>query len=265
MIASTWLFLGALGKLAAGIVPVAWWRRGRKGLWGALALGLLAWIIGVALKVAWALPTNKAILGLFTRVLPPTLAAVVSHAYIGLLTGVFECGLVLLVAWRTRLRQADWAQAMAFGLGKGGGEAVVLGLVALVQAVVMAAMGQRATSLLTPEQHAAVAQMATAASAGSAMLERLAALAAHIFSSVLIVYGLRVRQQRWFWLSFAYLSAVDALAAWGIAVYGSSLPLRPLFFVYLALISAIGLVGLHLLQAKFPAAPEPTAGEHKDA
>jgi uncharacterized membrane protein YhfC len=259
MIVSTWLLVGAVGKLAAGIAPVAWWRAGRKGLWGAMALGLLAWTIGVALKVAWAVPTNKAVLGWFARTLPATLAPVVSHAYIGMLTGVFECGLVLLIAWRTRLRQADWAQAMAYGLGKGGGEAAILGLVALFQAVVIAGLGERATSQLTPEQHSAVVQMATAASACSAIVERLAALAAHALSSVLIVYGLRVRQQRWFWLSFLYLGTVDALAAWGIAVYGSSLPLRPLFFAYLALISAVGLAGLRLLGAKFPPAPEPGA------
>ena len=63
MFASTWLFLGALGKLAAGIVPVAWWRRGRKGLWGALALGLCAWLaarrtrpwVGLVLALSFSL------------------------------------------------------------------------------------------------------------------------------------------------------------------------------------------------------------------
>jgi hypothetical protein len=37
---------------------------------------------------------------------------------------------------------------------------------------------------------------------------------------VLVVYAVRSRQMRWFWLSFAYKSLGDAVAAWAILSYG---------------------------------------------
>jgi hypothetical protein len=37
---------------------------------------------------------------------------------------------------------------------------------------------------------------------------------------VLIVVSVRLARQRWFWLSFAYKTALDGVAAWAILAYG---------------------------------------------
>src|SRR5208283_2669085 len=83
--------------------------------------------------------------------------------------------------------------------------------------------------------------------------ERALALVGHAFSTVLIVYSVRTGRRRWFWLSFAYLSAIDALAAWGIAVFGKAvLASRPEFWAVFAVVTAIGAWGLVLLRRHFP-------------
>jgi uncharacterized membrane protein YhfC len=51
------------------------------------------------------------------------------------------------------------------------------------------------------------------------IIERAAALVVHVLSSVLLIYAVRRRQQRWFWLAFAYKTAVDGFAGWAILAW----------------------------------------------
>lgn len=48
------------------------------------------------------------------------------------------------------------------------------------------------------------------------VIERVSTLMIHVLSSVLLVYAVRMRQQRWFWLAFAYKTAVDGVAGWAL-------------------------------------------------
>jgi len=154
---------------------------------------------------------------------------------------------------RSRLRQASWNQAMAAGIGKGGIEAVLLG--GLVFLGGLAAL--LSWRYLSADQRANLLANASVATVVTRPLERAFALAGHVFSTVLIVHAVRTRRVRWFWLSFAFLSAVDALDAWGIEVFGrASLALRPEFWAVFALTAAIAVVGLVFLKRRFP----PVAG-----
>jgi uncharacterized membrane protein YhfC len=100
--------------------------------WSVVELGALAWIISVGLKSAWAIPTNKPILNFLKSKLPRKLSGPISRSYIGLLTGIFECGIALaFVLILPILYQADWVNALAFGVGFGAVEAFILGLGAL--------------------------------------------------------------------------------------------------------------------------------------
>jgi hypothetical protein len=44
-------------------------------------------------------------------------------------------------------------------------------------------------------------------------------MADHCLASVLLIYAVRKRQQRWFWLSFAYKTALDGFAGWAILAW----------------------------------------------
>jgi len=183
----------------------------RKLGWRYLGLGALGWVITVALKFAWAIPFNSPVYEALKGSLPEAVANAVFYIYVGALTGVFEVGIVWLVLRYTKLGNVAWERAQAFGFGFGGIEAALLGLNALVGA---------ATVLIAPAALplGALEQVALANNPiyGLAPIwERFFTVLVHLFSNVLLFYGARKRESRWFWLAFAYKSGIDAIAAWG--------------------------------------------------
>lgn len=252
-----------IGMVLVGVLAVLVWRRGRPGFSSAVTIGAVAWTVAVALKFAWATPLNAPIKRGLEQLLPKIASDPLYWIYVGLLTGVFECGIALIWVFKTRLRRANWDAAVAFGIGFGAIEALVLGLVSFVgtsaaiaffnvlpadaKAKLLAALGQASGHELTficiP------------------IIERISTLFIHCFSCVLIVYGARVRQWRWFWISFAYKTFVDGLAAWGLLGWHvkQSLSKMVLFEVLVVALAILGLVGLRFLHARFvglEAAPE---------
>jgi uncharacterized membrane protein YhfC len=98
--------------------------------WGALGLGALAWGVAVALKFAWAIPFNPPIYTAVNQALP-SLGVPLFALYIGALTGIFEVGLMALLLSYTRLGKAAWPHTLAFGIGFGAIEALLLGVSSL--------------------------------------------------------------------------------------------------------------------------------------
>ena len=196
------VLLRSVLMLAVGSVPVFLWKHRHRTAPAVLALGGAAWVIAVASKVAWALPLNAIVRHFLERQLGTSSAKVAFSAYLGLLSGVFEVGLVL-VASRTirRLRAASSADAIGFGLAFGGVEAAILALAGL--------------AALAHPQAFPVASLVTGP------LERASALVLHVVTCVL-VFGPQFRARPWraFALSFFYKSGIDAIAAYGLLELG---------------------------------------------
>ncbi|NOU27020.1 MAG: YhfC family intramembrane metalloprotease [Polyangiaceae bacterium] len=209
---STRVLVG-FSMLLVGVVPgVLWhhWKRDAGGTGGgvvrALLWGAAAWGLGVAAKVAWALPLNAPVKRGLTAALGGGAGDVAFWIYIGLLTGVFESGAALLVLRRTKIMSASPREAIAFGLGFGGVEAVILGLASLVVAVALVAAPQALPEPLRSEAGAGIVLIGVA--------ERLSTIVVHLFAALLIVQGARVGQpRRWFVASLALKTAVDGIAA----------------------------------------------------
>src|SRR5690348_2308101 len=109
--------LSGVGMMAVAMAAVLYWSRRTGAAWWAFGLGALGWVVGVALKFAWATPTNALVRQGLERALPGPVAAPSFWLYIGLLTGILECGTVLLFVRRSRLKSAGWGEAAAFGIG----------------------------------------------------------------------------------------------------------------------------------------------------
>jgi uncharacterized membrane protein YhfC len=210
-----WVLLSGIGMIVVAVGYVAYAAVRRLG-WGYLGLGALAWAITVALKFAWALPTNTPVYEALTGALPGTAANVIFYIYVGALTGLTEIALTWLVLCYTKWGQVPWTRVLAFGLGFGAVEALLLGTSSLIGT---------ATALLAPASLplGTLRQIATANNPlyGLAPVsERFFTVLIHLFSNVLLFYSARKRQSRWFWLAFAYKSGIDAVAAfaqfWGI-------------------------------------------------
>jgi hypothetical protein len=211
-----------LSMSLVGIAPSLFWRRRFRTRLATFALGAASWALAVALKVAWALPLNAAVKRALEAQLGG-LGAVSFMAYVGVLTGVFEVGLVAILA-RTvkRLRAASWDDAVAFGLSFGGIEAVVLALAGAFQPGDVGAL----QALL-------------------ATLERASTIPIHVLSCVLVLRAADdARPWRPLALAFLYKSVVDGFAAWAILGYGvkTSTSKMLVFEVVLAAFAALSAV-----------------------
>lgn len=202
--------LGGIGMVVVALGFGAYAARRRLG-WGYLALGALGWLVTVALKFAWAIPFNPMVSGTLVRTLPRGMDAPIFAIYVGALTGVFEVGLVALLLNYTRLGQVAWPRALAFGIGFGAIEALLLGALSIATI---------ATAMLHPNDYMPVVLEAFAKQSDVAwwlapVVERLATTLVHMLSCALVFYAVNARRERWFWLAFAYKSAIDAVAAFG--------------------------------------------------
>ncbi len=121
------VFLGGLGMLLVGAGYLVYAARLRLG-WRHLGLGALAWVVTVAVKFALAIPLNPPIYGALTTALPGLSGILLASLYIGSLTGFTEVLLTWLVLRYTRLGRVPWQQALAFGVGFGVVEALLLGI-----------------------------------------------------------------------------------------------------------------------------------------
>jgi uncharacterized membrane protein YhfC len=99
---------------------------------------------------------------------------------------------------------------LAFGIGFGATEAIVLGLNTL--ATMLTAL--LAPALIPPDAMQELAAANTLWLNLMPISERFFTILVHIFAKVLIFYAVATRQARWFWLSFAYMTLIDVAAAW---------------------------------------------------
>lgn len=188
MIAS--LMFGCLvcyGTPVAGLILLL---RKKKGTGGAFALGMLAFAVS---QLLIRIPVLQFLLPRYVwfHVLP--LYPVAYGLFLGLTAGVFEEG-ARWIAIRLFLKnRTDLEHGLAFGLGHGGVEAMVLVGLNMIAGLVLVLAGQ---SALFP------------ASAGTMLvagLERLYAMAFHVGASLLVMHGIRKRK------SAGYLAAAVLL------------------------------------------------------
>lgn len=202
------VFVPGMGMMlvALGFVVYAVWRKLSIGY---LALGALGWVLAIILKFAWAIPLNAPIYRALNDALPEGIANATFDLYVGALTGVFEVAVIWLIARYTKLGKATWKQVLAFGIGFGAVEAVMLGLLNSIS---------MATAYVAPQLFPVVA-LEEVAKANSLLYglapisERFFTILVHVLSNVLIFYSIATHRISWFWAAFIYKSAIDALAA----------------------------------------------------
>jgi uncharacterized membrane protein YhfC len=250
--------LGGLGMILVALGFAAYAGLRQLG-WVALGLGALAWGVTVALKFAWAIPFNPPIYTAVNQALP-SLGVPLFTLYVGALTGVFEVGVVALLLNYTRLGKSAWPRALAFGIGFGAIEALLLGVSSLSS--MLAAMV--ISVALPPAPIEVLARLGNILWVLAPIVERLAAIFIHICSNVLIFYAVNTRQARWFWLAFGYKTAVDALAAACVHINGIN-TLEHVWTIeaILILFGLAGWLGLCWLAPRYQALPieEVTAPE----
>jgi uncharacterized membrane protein YhfC len=242
LVPGTLMLLVGLAFLAYG----GWRRLG----WRYFGLGALFWGITVAVKFAFAAAVSPGIYQLLkisqTELFSP--GNLVAYIYIGSLTGFFEAGLAWLILRRSRWGRATWEQALAFGIGFGVIEALLLALSSLGGAIAALA----APDSLPVPTLASLARSADPLMAPAPAVERLFVILAHIFACVLLFYAIACREKKWVWLAILYKTILDTpagfAAIWGITTPGKLWTIEAL----IALTGLLGLWGLMKLSSRYP-------------
>jgi uncharacterized membrane protein YhfC len=239
--------LGGSGMIAVAIGFVIYAALRKLG-WGYLGLGALAWVVTVVLKFAWAIPINPFVYNGLYDALPEAVAAPLFYLYVGALTGVFEVAIVWLVMRYTRLGWVSWNRALAFGIGFGAVEALLLGLSSL--GTVLAALV--VPNVLPLEALEQVSLLNNVLYGLAPISERFFTVLVHILANVLIFYAVAQRKPRWFWLALIYKTGIDAVAAfaqlWGLETLAKIWAIEAV----VALWGLVGWLGIRWVQQRYP-------------
>lgn len=243
--------LPGLGMLAVALGFVLYAAKRRLG-WRYLGLGALAWVVTVALKFAWAIPTEPPLARAISAALPQWLATPLLWVYAGVLTGGFEVGVTYLALGRTRLGYAPWKSALAFGIGFGAVEAALLAVSPLVGVLI----ALTSPHSLPPAILESLVQLNNVLRGLAPVWERFFVVWAHILANVLIFHALAMRRPRWFWLAFAYKTALDTVAAAGQGLATGSLAGMWAIEAFVGVFGVLGWLGTRWLQGRYPAPVE---------
>jgi uncharacterized membrane protein YhfC len=248
--------LSGLGMVAVAAGYAVWGARARLP-WTYLGLGAMAWVVTVVVKFVLAAAANGPIYAALTGALPEAAAEIVMSIYIGVLTGVTEVLIVWLVLRYTRLGKVGWNRALGFGIGFGAIEALLLGINSLVSVVA----GLATPNLVPPAALEELARLNNGLILIAPVWERFFTVLVHMLSNVLLFYGVARGEARWLWASFAYKSAIDAVAGyagfWGLGTVGRIWLIETIVGVF----GIMGWLGLRWLSARYPDGQGPGPGE----
>ena len=147
----------------------------------------------------------------------------VNAVVLGLLAGIFE-ETARLILFKYILKNAkSWKEGVLVGLGHGGTEALILGILAAVGFITM--VGYRSIDLSTipsiPAEQLELARQQVEAYwsnpwyiALMGVVERIFAICLHLSFSVMVLYAVVYRKPIWFWLALLWHTFVDAVAVY---------------------------------------------------
>jgi uncharacterized membrane protein YhfC len=219
MLAAAYI-ISFLGMIVLPILLWLYFTR-RFGLsWKLVLAGALTFIASQVLHIPLVLGMNS-----FLQTLPLIANAII----LGLLAGIFEETaryiLFKLILKNTR----SWKEGVLVGLGHGGIEAILLGILAAVGFVTM--LGYRSIDLSTipsiPADQLELARQQVEAywsapwyMALMGFVERIFAICLHVSLSVMVLYAIVYRKPVWFWLALLWHAFVDAVAVYVVQEVG---------------------------------------------
>jgi uncharacterized membrane protein YhfC len=244
------ILLPGLGMILVALGFVVYAARRRLLGWRYLGMGALLWVITVIAKFAFAIPVNpvvyRALNATREHVFSP--GNLIAYLYIGALTGVFEVGLTYLILRKRGWGRASWDQALVFGIGFGGIEALLLGLLGFTSAI----GGVIAPDSLPISNLGGLANNATLAMGLAPVVERLSVIFAHIFACVLIFYAIASGEAKWVWFAVLYKTLLDTpggfAAFWGVGTADKLWTIEAI----MAIFGLIGLWGTIQIAQRYP-------------
>jgi uncharacterized membrane protein YhfC len=213
------LIISPIGMILVGLVALFYWRCKTEVPWRYFGFGALIWAIAIGIKLAMDLTITTPFY-LFLSSYGALVALAGLSLYVGLRTGLLESGLSYLAVAKTGFRTMKGEQALAFGIGFGAIEAIVLGGQTLLNLAALIIYPQL-IALLPPAQQAALDLPTIVVFA--AILERAFVLLIHVFTSVLVVYSVMAKMIRYLVYSILFKTLVDGMLPGLTSVFDASI------------------------------------------
>jgi hypothetical protein len=214
------------------LLPIIFCKKVLDASWKIIFLGALLWAISVAFKSLFAIAMNSRIESLISEFIAPKPASILFSAYIGVLTGIFECGIFLFIKL---FRHWKFPEAVSLGIGFGSLEVLFIALALAIS------MG------MAPDKYV------PDINAFSIPLERIIALLLHTSAATMIVYSFETKRPSWFFIAFCYKSVVDSIAAYLLLYSSNMLNSKPLlveFYVFWP-VAILGLLAILYLKKRW--------------
>lgn len=259
-----WLILGPSGMIIIGICAILFWRRkGKVNGTGEGKIPFRFFVLGGILWTAAIIPklvmdyaiTQPLYLWWFSSV-GPLGGLILLGIYVGLRTGVFECGAAYLGFRVMEKREISgggsagspgigYNEAIAVGVGFGASEAIVLGLPSLLQMVAIF-LNPSVLSGLSPDQLAIIESQLSQPTwaAVAAVWERAFVILVHVFATALAYAAVVQRRLLLLGYAIAYKSALDAPIPLLQAALAGSAYYIVITEAFVAIMGLIGLLGI---------------------
>lgn len=221
------------------------------------------WWIGAAtfvLSQVGHIPFNAGLTALFTKGIlpaPPVSWQLIFNAVVlGLSAGLWE-EVFRYLAYRFWAKDArSWGRGLMLGAGHGGVEAIILGLLVLVNFVAMILLKDLNLNAIVPAEQLELAQQQMNAYWSApwyatllGALERLFAIVFHLSASILVLQVFLRKQIRWLWLAIGWHAFLDAVAVYSSSTWG--------IYVTEAILGVIALLSLGIIFILKTPEPQP--------
>jgi uncharacterized membrane protein YhfC len=221
--------ISVLGMTALPILLGFWLTRKFNLSWKLIFAGAVTFIASQVLHI----PVLYGLTALFKNGVlpspPEAWTAVFNAVLLGLLAGIFE-ETARYVLFKFFLKKTNtWNEGVLIGMGHGGVEAVILGVLSLFTLVNMAVLRNMDLSAMgiPADQVEIVRQQVTAFWSSPAylglvgLLERISAICLHLSLSVMVLYSVAYNKPIWFWLALLWHAVVDASAVYLAPLIGT--------------------------------------------
>lgn len=212
--------------LAAGVIV----SKQRDVKWNLYGIGALTFIASQIFHIPFNIWLLNPVMQEFTSVAPQGIAPLILAAALGLSAGFFEETARYLV-YRFGIKDArEWKDALMFGAGHGGIEAILLGLLTFLSVLQLISLTGQDLSHIVPEDQLPLAQAQITAfweipwyGVLLGTVERAIALCFHIAASVLVLQAFQKQNIVWLLAAIGFHALLDAIAVYGSQIWGAYL------------------------------------------
>ena len=250
---NAFLLLSPIGMMALGLAAIIFWKFKRNVSWKYFGCGALIWILAIIPKLIMDL-TVTAYLYEGVYAYGAMALMITAGLYLGLRTGLFESGLTYIAGRKLgSLKKIKLNEAIAFGIGFGAFEAIILGLSGFFSLLVLVMYPSLAGTLTASQQ---LALDSPTIVVGAAIMERLFVIFIHIFASLLVFYSIAKKKIIYLVYSILFKAAVDGMIP-VLTYYIDTTTVSGTYLIELPFLAfaAISWVGTMWLMGRYPADP----------